>query len=89
MFDPQRNYFILGERRAKNLWRERSVRLMPISLTLLPWQAEGKEKDSLPWTLVSSSQSESLMTGGLRIIAVILYGFLKSPQKQSNHEDEQ
>lgn len=44
MFDPQRNYFILGERRAKNLWRERSVKLMSISLTLLPWQAERKKR---------------------------------------------
>jgi hypothetical protein len=48
------------------------------------WQAEGKGRDSLGRTLsFSSGHLKSPMAGDLRIFAIILYPFLKSPQKQN------
>lgn len=43
MLDPQRNDFMLGERKVKNLWREQLVKLMTISLLLLPGRLKERE----------------------------------------------
>lgn len=86
MLDPRRNDFMLGERKVKNLWREQLVKLMTISLLLLPGRLKEREGTLLEghWAsvLVTWSPSWQETWGYLQLYCTRSSSLLKNKTKQ-------